>query len=100
MAVAVAANEARDYIYVLVVQILEGLFYHLSGELCVESVLTVLALRADEVAGVHADTVLDECCYNVRTQTLAITDDGVLGLRRQVVNEVHTEVDALQLFEE
>ena len=60
----------------------------------------LLLLRADEVARVHTDTILHHSGHDVRTQTLAIADNRVLGLLRQVVNQVHTIVDTLQLVEE
>ena len=55
---------------------------------------------ADKVAGVHPGAVLDDGGHDVRAQSLAIADDGVLRLLAQVVNQVHTVVDAPQLFEE
>jgi hypothetical protein len=62
--------------------------------------LALLVLRADEVAGIHAHTVLNHGSHYMRRQTLTIRDDSVLRLLTQVVNQKHTIVDAPQLVEE
>ena len=105
VAVAVAGNEARNYIDLvccgwIVTNVTEGLLHQLRSQLSIDDVLTLLLFRTDKVAAVHANTVLHHGCHDVRTQTLTIADDGVLRLLRQVVNEVHTIVDTLQLVEE
>ena len=62
--------------------------------------LALLLFRADKVTAVHTNTVLHHGSHDMRAETFTIRDDGVLGLLRQVVNQVHTIVDALQLVEE
>ena len=62
--------------------------------------LALLLLRTDEVAAIHTNTVLNHSCHDVRAQSLTIAHDSILCLLRQVMNEEHTEIDALQLFEE
>ena len=103
--VAVAGNEAGHHIHrsdgrARVEERFEGLLDQLVRQFRVEHVLALLVLRADKVAGVHPGAVLDDGGHDVRAQSLAIADDGVLRLLAQVVNQVHTVVDAPQLFEE
>ena len=78
----------------------EGLLHQLLCLLGVKHVLTLFLLRTDKVAAVHADTVLHHRGHDVRTQSLTITDDGVFRLLREVVNQIDTVEDALQLVEE
>ena len=108
VAVAVAGNEA-GYDVDLVRPVCcdtvatnrtEGFLHQLGGQVGVDDVLAHLVFCADEVTAVHADTVLHHGCHDVRREALAIADDGVFRLLRQVVNEVDTIIDALQLVEE
>ena len=62
--------------------------------------LSVLALRANEVTAVHPDTVLNERCHDVRRQALTIAHNGSLRLLAQVVYQEDTVIDTLQLVEE
>ena len=100
MRVAVSGDKAGHHIDALVIQILEGFLHQLCRQISVDHMLAQLLLRTDEVAGVHADTVLHHRGHDMRTQTLTIADDGILRLLRQVVNQIHTVEDALQLVEE
>ena len=104
VAVAVAGYEARHDEYglgcVIATEGAEGLLDELRGELGVEHVLALLILGAYEVAGIHAHAVLHQGGHDVRRQSLAVADDGILGLGTQVVDEVDTIVDAAQLVEE
>ena len=80
--------------------ILEDLSYQLVGQFGIENVLALFPFCADEVAGIHAYTVLHHRSHDVRAQALSIADDGILGLSAQVVNQIDTIEDALQLVEE
>ena len=62
--------------------------------------LSVLALRANEVTAVHPHATLNQCGYDVRRQALTIAHDGSLRLLAQVVYQEDTVIDTLQLVEE
>ena len=100
MRVTVTGDEAGDYIHALVAHVLEGFLHQLGGQVGVDHMSALLLLRADKVARVHADTVLQHGGHDVRRQSLAIRDNCVFGLLRQVVNQVYTVEDTLQLVEE
>ena len=90
-AIAVAADESRHDGNARHVG--KRLSHEAIGQLRVELVLTVLALCADEVAGIHAHRPADERGDDVRTDALAIADDSILRLLAQVVNEIYAEED-------
>ena len=100
MTVTVTGNKARYNINSFVVEFLERFFHQLRGQIGINNVFTLFLLRTDKVTAVHANTVLHHCSYDMRTQSLTIRNDGILCLLRQVVNQVHTIVDTLQLIEE
>ena len=60
----------------------------------------ILAHGLDELARVVPLCALHQCSHDVRAETLAVAHDGVLRLLREVVYEVHAEVDGTQLLEE
>ena len=62
--------------------------------------LAVLALSLDEVAGVEPFGSTNQCGNNLGTESFTITHDGILRFLAEVVDEVHTKIDALQLLEE
>ena len=62
--------------------------------------LAVLLLSTDKVATVHSLATLYKCSYNIRTQSLAITNNSIFGLLTQVVNKINSIIDALQLIEQ
>ena len=100
MTIAVAGNEARNYVDVLVTNVLESLLHQFSGQVGINHMLALLIPGTDKVTRVHADTILHHSCDDVRRQTFAIRDDCISSLLAQVVNQVDTIEDTLQLVEE
>ena len=100
VAVAVAGNEAGNDIDMLVVDVLESLLHQRCRQVGIDDVLAFLVPGTDKVTRVHANTVLNHCSDDMRAQAFTIRDDGVGRLLTQVVNEVHTVEDTLQLVEE
>ena len=109
--VGTATTEVRDLVGVAVfayktrnkrnaLQVAEGATHEAVGQFGVESVLMVLAHGLDELARVVPLCALHQCCHDVRAESLAVAHDGVLRLLREVVNEIHAEVDGAQLLEE
>ena len=84
----------------LVVNVLEGFLHQLGGQVGVNHMLAFFVPSTDKVTRVHADTVLQHGCHDVRRKSLTIGNDGVGRLFTQVVNQVHTVEDTLQLVEE
>ena len=62
--------------------------------------LAIEAGSLDEVTGVKPLGATNQCGNNLRAESFSIAHDSILGLLAEVVNQIHTEVDALQLFEE
>ena len=100
MAVAVAGYETGYDVDGFGVECAEVFLDQFGGEFSIQRMVAVFLLSSDEVAAVHADAILHQCCHDVRRQTLAIADDGILGFVAQVMDEIDAEVDAFQLFEE
>ena len=96
--ISVTRNEARNHSHLWYV--FESFLDKLVRQLRIQRVLSVLLFRTDEITAVHALAALDEHCYDVRTQAFAIAHDGSLRLLAQVMNQVYTIVDTLQLVEE
>ena len=94
---AVAADETGHQRYLR--QAGKGLAHQGIGGLAVEHMLAVLALGLDEVAGVEPLRVVHQGGHDAAAQTLTIAHDGVESLAAQVVYQVHTEENALQLVE-
>ena len=100
MAVTIASNKAGNDINRFVVHVLEGFLHQLGGQVGINDMLALLVPCADEVAAIHANTVLKHRSDDMRAQALTIADNGVGCLFAQVVNEVYTVEDTLQLVEE
>ena len=105
VSVTVAGNEAGndvDFICCdrIATHTAEGLLDELGGLFGVDNMLALLLLCADEVAAVHTNTILHHRSNDMGTEALSIGYDGVFGLLRQIVNQVNTIVDTLQLIEE
>ena len=81
-------------------QALPGVAHNLVGGLCGKHVLAVLLLGADNVARVKPTCTLYHRGHDAGRHALAITDDGSLGLLREVADKEHTLVDAAQFLEQ
>ena len=81
-------------------QIGEGLLDEFVGQLSIEDIAVVTALRLDKVAGVEPLGTADQRGHDITREALSVGDDGVLRLLTEIVDEVDTIINTLQLVEE
>ena len=96
----VAADETRNERNARKVS--ESILHQFVSQLAVEGMfpLAIEASCLDEVTWVKPLGATNQCGNNLRAESFSIAHDSILSLLAEVVNQIHTEVDALQLFEE
>ena len=95
--VEVAGDKAWHYGYGTLVG--EGLLYLGVAGSEVDG-FVLLAVGEDKLAGVVEGGVVNELLYYQRAAALAIAEDGIFGLGRDILNEIDATQDARQLVKQ